>query len=583
MILPTFQKLKKNLKKKDNAPKKQLKLAILGDSATQLVGTAIRGYGLEKGFDIEIYESDYDRIEPEIIDPTSGLYTFQPDIILLFHSTEKLQINFLKQKAERKSSFAIEHLASIEQYLAILNERLTAKVILSNYPVQPDEVFGNFALKTASSFRYQLAKINYNLLELSQDKGNVFLLDLEALQSYVGYQNRIDQRFYTQASLVLSLDFLPVFAARIMDIIGAITGAALRKCLILDLDNTTWGGIIGDDGVDKILVGNIKGGKPFTQLQKWAKELKKRGIILCICSKNTESVAKVPFEKHPEMVLRLEDISVFVANWENKADNIRHIQSVLNIGFDSMVFVDDNPMERDLVRSELPSVTVPELPKDPASYMAYLRGLNLFETATVSAEDASRTKKYQEEAKRVSSKMQFKSIDTYLESLEMVADIQSFNPFSIPRIAQLTQRSNQFNLRTVRYTEDQVKAIIESSSHTSLQIRLLDKFGDYGIISLIIGEIQDNERLFIDSWIMSCRVLKRGVEQLVLDQIVALAKEKQLKMVVGEYLPTPKNKLVEEHYKNLGFQQNGQLWELEVTSYTPNSKHIAILENEINS
>jgi len=330
-----------------------------------------------------------------------------------------------------------------------------------------------------------------------------------------------------------------------------------------------WGGVIGDDGIEKIQVGDLGIGKAFTNLQKWAKDLKNRGIILCVCSKNTESIAKEAFIKHPDMVLRLEDIAVFVANWENKADNIRHIQSILNIGFDSMVFLDDNPFERNLVRQELPMVTVPELPEDPTEYMPYIRSLNLFETATVSEEDNKRTKRYQEEAERNQSKAKFGSIDDYLTELKMRADCVIFSKFSVPRIAQLTQRSNQFNLRTIRYSEQDIENMRFDDQKVTFQVSLQDKYGEYGLISVIIGEIQ-KESLFIDTWIMSCRVLKRGVENYVLNEIVARCKELGLSKVTGEYLSTPKNAIVKDHYKNLGFsfKEASNHWELLISTYS---------------
>ena len=329
--------------------------------------------------------------------------------------------------------------------------------------------------------------------------------------------------------------------------------------------------------MEGIQIGNLGLGKAFTELQLWAKDLKRRGIVLCICSKNTDSIAREPFEKHPDMVLRLDDISVFVANWENKADNIRHIKEVLNIGYDSMVFLDDNPFERNLVRQELPQVTVPELPKDPAEYLGYIRTLNLFETASYSGEDNKRTKRYQEEAKRLSTKKTFKSIDSYLENLQMSADIGAFSDFSIPRIAQLTQRSNQFNLRTIRYTDEDIRRIRDDQNFMTFQVSLNDKYGEYGLISVVIGEIRDGD-LFLDTWIMSCRVLKRDVEKFVLNQIVERCKDKGISKIIGERIPTPKNIIVKDHYSNLGFKEENGLWSLNLTTYQPLKCHIKKLE-----
>ncbi|MDR2847913.1 MAG: HAD-IIIC family phosphatase, partial [Bacteroidales bacterium] len=335
-----------------------------------------------------------------------------------------------------------------------------------------------------------------------------------------------------------------------------------------------WGGVIGDDGMENIQIGQLGIGKAFTEFQYWIKKLQQRGIIVAVCSKNTEAIAKEPFEKHPDMVLKLSDIAVFVANWENKADNIRKIQQILNIGFDSMVFLDDNPFERNLVRENIPQITVPELPEDAALYLDYLYGLNLFETVSYSGEDAKRTQQYQKEAERAVFQESFTNEDDFLQSLHMVSDTQPFNNFTIPRVAQLSQRSNQFNLRTIRYTEDDVKRISQSDKYLTLSFTLEDKFGDNGLICAIILEKRDNQVLFIDTWLMSCRVLKRGMEVYVLNALVDLAKANGFTTLLGEYLPTAKNEMVKDHYKNLDFAPADGLWKLNIQAYQRKDNHI---------
>jgi FkbH-like protein len=366
--------------------------------------------------------------------------------------------------------------------------------------------------------------------------------------------------------MVLSTDALPKIAASTVDIIATINGK-LRKCLILDLDNTTWGGVIGDDGLENIQVGGLGIGKAFTEFQLWAKKLKNRGVILAVCSKNTESVAREPFEKHPDMVLRMEDIAVFVANWDTKVDNIRHIQSVLNIGFDSMVFLDDNPFERNIVRENIPGITVPELPEDPADYLEYLYPLNLFETISFSKEDAERTKLYQVEAQRAVLERTFTNEDDFLSNLNMFSLVEPFNKFNTPRVAQLSQRSNQFNLRTVRYTEQDIESLGKSDKHFTFSFTLEDKFGDNGLICVIILEEKSREELFIDTWFMSCRVLKRGMENFVLNTIANFARERNYSALRGEYIPTAKNAMVKDHYEGLGFSPGSGGWVLDVNKY----------------
>ena len=571
MNLPTFSALKRNLKASDkNFP--TYRVAILGDSATQLFTKALKGYGLEAQVNFDIYEADYDQIDLQVYDPESDLYKFQPEFIILFKSSQKLLLKYYKKKATDRSGFARLTLSQIEGYVDTINQHISSRILVCNFPEIRDMVFGNYGNKTDQSWIFQLRKLNFQLMEMAASRDNVFINDLLTLFNERGVAGTLDNKTYINTDIVTSLDILPAIAKNTTDIILSIAGK-FKKCLILDLDNTTWGGIIGDDGIEGIQVGSLGIGKAFTELQLWAKNLKDRGIILGICSKNTDSVAREPFEKHPDMVLRMDDISIFVANWENKADNIRYIQQVLNIGFDSMVFIDDNPFERNLVRTELPQVTVPELPEDPAEYLTYLRQLNLFETASYSSEDAKRTEKYQQEANRVQLQQKYRSIEDYLISLEMKGTFQPFDEFHLPRIAQLSQRSNQFNLRTVRYDEQQIRQIIASEERLGYYVKLEDKFGEYGLISILILD-KTKDGIFIDTWIMSCRVLKRDVEKYVLNHLVDLAKELGYDRIIGEYLPTPKNALVIKHYADLGFEEKDGKWILLVDGYEKKTHQI---------
>jgi FkbH-like protein len=403
-------------------------------------------------------------------------------------------------------------------------------------------------------------------MDLSREIKNLYINDVSLLQSRQGLVNIFDAKNYVSGDIVFNFDFIPYIAKGIVDMILSLAGKA-KKCLILDLDNTLWGGIIGDDGVENIEIGELGIGKAFSELQHWAKQLKERGILLAVCSKNDYDTAKEPFDNHPDMVLNFDDIAVFIANWDNKADNILKIQEILNIGLDSMVFVDDNAFERNIVREFLPDVLVPELPEDPAEYLLYLRSLNLFETSSFSDEDIVRTEQYKQESKRTEVRQSFINEDEYLKSLNMVSECKPFDKFTIPRVAQLTQRSNQFNLRTIRYTDDDIQKISESDEYLTISFTLEDKFGNYGLISLIImKKMQDH--LFIDTWIMSCRVLKRTMENFVLNTVVETAKANGFSKIIGEYIPTKKNSMVKEHYKGLGFKEEGSKWFLETKSYS---------------
>ena len=576
-----FKELKKLLKT-DFANLPSIKMALVGDTATQFLAVAIKGMGISRNYNIDLFEAEYNQVERQFMDPTSELYEYDADIIVVFQSTHKLGEYHSQLSVEKQITLAEDR---IEFITSICSNPVLAKkkIIYFNYPEIDDTVFGSYANKVTSSFNYQVRKLNFELMNLSQQYPNLFICDIDGIQSKYGRNFMFDTNIYVGTEMVISIDALPYVASRVMDIVCAIKGQ-IKKCLILDLDNTVWGGVIGDDGLEGIRLGHGLGiGKAFTEFQMWIKKLKQRGIIICVASKNNEETAKEPFEKHPDMVLKLEDIAVFQANWETKVDNIRNIQQILNIGFSSMVFLDDNPFERNMVRENIPDITVPELPQDPGDYLEYLYSLNLFETASYSNLDKDRTKQYQVEAKRVSFSKTFTNEADYLKSLNMISKVGGFTKFDIPRVAQLSQRSNQFNLRTVRYTEADIKAYADDPSIIDLSFTLEDKFGDNGLIAVVILKPCDSETLFVDTWFMSCRVLKRGMENYTLNTMVECAKKAGYKRIVGEYLPTTMNKMVEKHYPNLGFKKiesaETDLYELEVDSYQSRECYIGTQTN----
>lgn len=549
--MKNLQELKRNLKK-DNSTLPTIKLALAGDTATQLLVTAIRGMGVDRGYNIHFYEADYSQVELQLLSPDSELHQFAADFIIIFQSTHKLGEHHALLGLDRQITLAddrLDFVVSVCENPALAGK----KIIYFNYPEIGDTVFGSYANKVDFSFTYQIRKLNYELMHLSQQYQNLFICDLAELQNKFGRDKMFAPNTYANTEMVLRMDVLPYVASRVMDIVCAVKGQ-FKKCLILDLDNTVWGGVIGDDGLEGIQLGHGLGiGKMFTEFQMWVKKLKQRGIIICVASKNNEETAKEPFEKHPDMVLKLDDVAVFQANWETKVDNIRTIQSILNIGFDSMVFLDDNPFERNMVRENIKGITVPELPENPEDYLEYLYSLNLFETASYSNLDKDRTKQYQVEAQRVSLSKTFTNEVDFLKSLNMVSAVSGFTKFNTPRVAQLSQRSNQFNLRTVRYTNADIENLAKDPNVIDLSFTLEDKFGDNGLIAVVIMKPLDRETLFVDTWFMSCRVLKRGMENFTLNTMVERAKEAGYKKIIGEYLPTPKNKMVEKHYTDLGF------------------------------
>ncbi|MFN8640372.1 MAG: HAD-IIIC family phosphatase [Candidatus Binatia bacterium] len=356
------------------------------------------------------------------------------------------------------------------------------------------------------------------------------------------------------------------------------------KCLVLDLDNTLWGGVVGDDGVEGIAIGPYGDGEPFHRFQFYLRELKRRGIILAVCSKNDHDTALAPFRSHPEMVLREEDIAVFVANWDPKPDNIRLIRERLNIGFDSMVFLDDNPFERTLVRDTLPGVIVPEMPEDPSDYVRAIAELNLFETTAFSEEDRRRADLYRANAERERLATSSTDLTAYLASLDMRVTLARFDELHMTRIVQLLQRSNQFNLTTRRHNLAECRAMMgDGTTWVPWYLKLADRFGDNGLISVVILNRQAPE-LVIDSWLMSCRVLGRGVEAFAMNSVVDFARQHGYRAVVGHYLPTAKNAMVKDFYARFGYAKVGEgeagdtVWRLEVSSYVPQDVQMVAVE-----
>jgi FkbH-like protein len=563
------------------APSLTLRAALLADTASQILTGALRGMAHFRGVALDLYEGEYDQIDLQVLNPQSDLYGAKPETVILYPSIEKLAAHHAAASPIERSELASSFLARI----VALHNALSAQgcqTICFNLADPGDGIFGNFANKVPASLTYQARVVNYELMRLAESNMDFHVYDLAHLQADLGRGAVSDPKIYTSARMALTPDAIRLAVRDLVSMMLVGKGGGV-KCVILDLDNTLWGGVIGDDGLDRIQIGDLGLGMAFSRFQSWIKQLKDRGLVLAVCSKNEDSNAREPFLKHPDMVLRLEDIAVFTANWKDKATNIRAIREIVEVDFSAMVFLDDNPAERALVRESFPTMWVPELPADPSEYVSYLQGLNLFETASYTAQDGQRTQSYQAEVQRRSEREKFVDEADFLGSLEMRASIQAFSRFQYPRIAQLTQRSNQFNLRTVRYTEKQIEAIAESKEKRTLAVELRDRFGDYGLISVVILDRRKGE-YFVDTWIMSCRVLGRGVENLVLNTMAAAAREDGVGRIIGEYLPTAKNGMVKEHYPKLGFAiERENRWFLDVASFSERTIHIKQTETEQNS
>lgn len=556
-----------------------MRLYVMADSASQHLVMAIKGYSVLNGLDMDVEEADYDQIGLQILNLESYLYKTRPDYLVIYMCMQKAWDSFYKTKEDDRRRFAENRFSIIKNYFEKIRNNLPdCKVIFPLLVEYNDMIYGNLGMKYDSSFIYQVKWFNFLVMQYALDKSNIYLVNMDEIVKR-DTEYGPDEGRYCNYKLAFSIEGITELARNIICLVNASHGVAV-KCVILDLDNTLWGGVIGDDGIENIEIGDLGIGYIYSRFQRWLKALKERGIILCVCSKNNYDIAIKPFREHPDMLLKEDDIAMFVANWEDKDTNIRHIQHTLNIGMDSMVFIDDNPFERGLVKNSIPQITVPDMPEDPADYVKYLESLNLFETSGISENDKKRTNQYRQEAKRTELMQSSGDGEAFLKSLSMKGCGALFEPFYYSRIAQLTQRSNQFNLRTVRYTENQISDIANNASFCGYYFTLKDKFGDYGLISVVILKIHEDEA-FIDTWLMSCRVLKRGMEQFVLNFIVEEIRKKGIKNLVGEYIETAKNKMVSHLYADMDFRpipERPGIYVLEVADYIP--KHHFIIKEE---
>src|SRR5579859_7854142 len=481
----SYAQLVKRARRLEANSRPPFKLALLADVSTQHLAPVLRVLFASNGFDAEIYEAGFDTVETEALNPGSGLFAFQPQAIVILQSIMKLKAGFY-HAAGNRGAFVEQRAAGIEAVWSAIRERTPALIAQSTFVLPYERPFGNFGLLAGDDLGATVSELNREICQRARRHPGVFINDVDFIAGWVGRRHFLDEKLWGMAKALCALDHLPDVAQNIVDICLASAGRGV-KCAVLDLDNTLWGGVVGDDGLDGIGLGELDEDGAFRSFQLYLRELSARGIILAVCSKNSETVAREVFQKHPGMVLKEEDIAVFIANWDDKATNLRRIRDILNIGFDTMVFLDDNPFERNLVRQMIPDIIVPELPEDPALYVRAISELNLFETVTQSALDSGRNTLYRDQQKRETEATKFASLDDYLRSLQTTARCRRFESATINRVAQLIQRSNQFNLTTRRYSEAECRAMMDDHErYFPFSVSVQDRFGDFGLINVVI-------------------------------------------------------------------------------------------------
>ncbi len=563
---------------------KKVRLAVLGSSTITHLLPGIRTAGLRRGIWIDTYENDYGQYLQELSETDSPLHAFQPTAVLValdaYHLTAGVTSGMDMATAEAALT---EMQDRIRDVWRLARDAFRCPIIQQAALPLHLTILGNNEHRLPGSRAWFVTRLNAAIRTMAEQDGvDILAIDERAVRD--GITRWHDTALWHRSKQEVSPTASPMYGDLVGRWLAAKQGRSF-KCLVLDLDNTVWGGVIGDDGLEGIALGQGSPlGEAYTAFQEYVRELSRRGVILAVCSKNDEANALEPFEKHPDMVLKRGDIASFVANWSNKADNIRAIAQELNIGLDALCFIDDNPFERNLVRQELPMVAVPEVSDDPTGYPTALSDAGYFEGLAVTEEDRERTSQYQGNKARDALKAAVTDLPSYLRGLEMELVWKRFDRIGLQRIVQLINKSNQFNLTTRRYTDEDIVAVMADPDAFGLQLRLTDRFGDNGIIAIIIGRLQDNKDLQIDTWLMSCRVLGRQVEPTTLNLIAQEAAKLGARRLVGDYIPTKKNAMVKDHYARIGFTvmetdpAGGNRSVLDLATFAPAETFIHVIE-----
>jgi FkbH-like protein len=559
------------------APLQPFRLGLIGNALLELLPPVLVATAARYGVALECVTAGYGQVTQEALLAGSSINRAKPDAVLLAIDHRGLPLRFQPGSREihdESVAAAMDHLTAIR---SALRANTGAVSIVQTLPAPPEVLFGGLDRAVPGTARRVLDDLNRAIADSVEGTPDI-LFDVAALADTVGLGTWHSAAEWNLAKLAFSETCLAIYADHALRLVAAMRGKS-RRCLVLDLDNTVWGGVIGDDGLEgiKIAQGDPTG-EAHLAVQKLALDLRERGVVLAVCSKNTDAVARQPFREHPEMLLREPHLAVFQANWSDKATNIRAIAATLSLGLDSLVFLDDNPLERDLVRRELPQVAVPELPDDPAWYARILAAAGYFEATRFLQEDRARAEMYSSNAQRAAILAGSTDMDSYLASLDMEIVFAPFDKIGRPRIAQLINKSNQFNLTTRRYSEAQVGEAERDPAVHTLQVRLIDRFGDNGMISVVICRPAPAGDWEIDTWLMSCRVLGRGVEAMVLRELLAAAHRAGAARLIGLFRPTERNGLVRDHYANLGFSwladegDGASVWAMPTTQTVPEVK-----------
>jgi FkbH-like protein len=548
--------------------RRSVKVALTGSYTTSQYGALLKLAALRRGIDVTLQEGSFDQYRQDLLAPSSALYAFEPDYVMVALHAGAAELPQMSTEPAEAVEQELRRLRSLWHHI---REHSNAQILHHTFAIPPDEPLGHLAARIAGSRHRILQEVNVRLQGEAPDR--VSFIDLDRLAAYFGKARWFDDRNWHRAKQAVSPAALPLLARHTAAVLAAHLGLS-RKCLVLDLDNTLWGGVVGEDGLSGLKLGSgDPRGEAFIAFQEYILRLKERGVVLAVASKNNEADAREPFERHPDMRIRLDDIAVFIANWDDKPTNLRRVASMLEIGTDALVLVDDNPAEREVVRELMPDVEVVPLGSDPARYARALADSLLFEPAMLTKEDRERTAQYRGRAEALELQAQAETIEDFYRDLEMRALVAPFDELQLPRIVQLIAKTNQFNLTTRRHDVATIRRFMSDPSYVHLCLRLGDRFTDHGVVGVLIAH-QSGDVLEIDTWLMSCRVIGRTAENEMLAHLCRRANELGCSRLRGVYVPTAKNGVVRDLYANLDFtnvaaEDGSTIWEYDISEGGP--------------
>ena len=548
---------------KTNNFDKKINVGILASFSLNGLEETLRVKSAQKGIDCRIYVGDYNQYNQEIFKSNSRLFQFNPQLTFLILDVRHIlgELYFLPYSisASERKEFVETKVDEIKKLVEAFLDNSNSKLVITNFQIPVYSPYGINEQKEDFGMKQLVYEINNKIRHELKDQSLVFIYDFNEFVMKFGEYNVFNYQDYFFGDIKISIDYIPKFADELLGYVNAVMGIT-KKCIVLDLDNTLWGGIIGEDGFDNIKLGDDPVGRSFVEFQKRLLALNQRGIILAINSKNNFEDAMEVIKKHPSMILREDNFACMKINWDDKVTNLQEISKELNIGLDSMVFFDDDLINQEFVKTSLPEVLVVELPNDSSQFAQIITKMKEFDVLKITEEDVKRNEMYLVQKKRTELKNKIVDFDEFLKQMNIEVNIKKADSFTIPRISQLTLKTNQFNLTTKRYQQEEISSFSSDKDRIVECVQVSDKFGDNGITGVYIIEKKDSKEWIIDTFLLSCRIMGRKVEEAMLYQIIEKAKNLGIKKIKGKFIPTKKNKPAENFYSDCGFKKEGDYW-----------------------